>query len=261
MATNKDDEQELLRQKRELLKLKQGIIEESDIIEIDEPQDIPELHGWKKVENFFYHNKWYVIVGALAALFIGYITFDTLSKEKNDLYVLAISTQNASGIYAKQVDIEHALERYCPDFDGNGYVHVGVNFINLSYENGVTEYSDSEHYKFDAEIFTGDSQLYLTDSGITAIINEMADGEIEYFMNMTEKYPDAVLIDDSGLQLNQTGFIDEARWTSCPDIVGVYVRDVFANMTGNDEDAQEQRRRALEVYDNIVNNNVVNPEK
>ena len=105
MATRKDDEQELLRQKRELLKLKQGIIEDSDVIEVDKPQELPELHGWKKVENFFYHNKWYVIVGLLAVIFIGYITFDTLSKEKNDLYVLAISTQNASGIYAKQMDI------------------------------------------------------------------------------------------------------------------------------------------------------------
>ena len=110
MANNKESEQErLLREKRELLKLKQGLVEDSDIIEVDKHEEIPELHGWKKIENFFYHYKVPLIVGVVASLFIGYMIFDTVTKEKNDLYVLAISTTNKSGIYVKQFDIEEAL--------------------------------------------------------------------------------------------------------------------------------------------------------
>ena len=261
MANNNESEQErLLREKRELLKLKQGIVEDSDIIEVDRHQEIPELHGWKKVENFFYHNKWYVIVGVIAALVIGYMTYDTLTQEKEDLYVIAVSTTNASGIYVKQFDIEEAIERYCPDFDGNGYVHVGVNFINLSTENGANQFTDSDSYKFSAEVITGDSQLFLADEGIVAKITEMAnDNEIQFFMDFSEKYPDADLYENVGLQLNTTEFNEFARWESCPDMVGLYVRGEYKDMTGNDEDAKLQRERALEVYHNIATGNVVNP--
>lgn len=262
MANRNEDEQErLLREKRELLKLKQGLVEESDIIEVDKPQEQIELHGWKKVENFLYHYKWYLIVGIFAALFIGYITIDTITKEKNDLYVLAVSTTNASGIYAKQFDIEEALEQYCPDFDGNGYVHVGVNFINLSTEYGVNEYTDADNYKFSSEVITGDSQLYLTDQGIVKIIAEMANNdELQYFIDLSDKYPDTALYEGVGLQLNTApGFKDSARWQSCPDIVGLYVRGEYKDMTGNTEEAKIQRERALEVLNNIATGNIVNP--
>ena len=261
MANNKESEQErLLREKRELLKLKQGLVEDSDIIEVDKPQEIPELHGWKKVENFLYHYKVPLIVGVVASLFIGYMIFDTVTKEKNDLYVLAISTTNASGIYVKQFDIEEALEQYCPDFDGNGYVHVGVNFINISTENGVNQYTDADNYKFSSEVITGDSQLYLTDEGIVKVIAEMAnDDELQYFLDLSEEYPDAALYDGMGLQLNTTGFVEAARWQSCPDMVGLYVRGEYKDMTGNTENAKLQRERALEVFNNIATGNVVNP--
>ncbi len=261
MANKKEDEQErLLREKRELLKLKQGIVEDSEIIEVDVPQEIPELHGMKKVENFFYHYKWPVIVGTIVALFVGYMIYDTVTKEKNDLYVLAVSTTNKSGIYVKQFDIEEALERYCPDFDGNGYVHVGVNFINLSTENGVNQYTDADSYKFSSEVITGDSQLYLTDEGIVEVIANMAnDDELQFFLDLSEEYPDQSLHDGMGLQMNTTTFPEAARWSSCPDIVGLYVRGEYKDMTGNTEEAKIQRERALEVFNNIAEGNIINP--
>ncbi len=261
MANNKESEQErLLREKRELLKLKQGLVEDSDIIEVDKHEEIPELHGWKKIENFFYHYKVPLIVGVVASLFIGYMIFDTVTKEKNDLYVLAISTTNKSGIYVKQFDIEEALEQYCPDFDGNGYVHVGVNFINISTENGVNQYTDADNYKFSSEVITGDSQLFLTDEGIVEIIAEMANNDdLQFFLDLSEKYPDAPLYDGVGYQLNTTDFTEAARWESCPDMVGLYVRGEYKDMTGNTENAKLQRERALEVLNNIATGNIVNP--
>lgn len=68
-----------------------------------------------------------------------------------------------------------------------------------------------------------------------------------------------MLYDGCGLQLNTTGFVDEARWKSCPDTVGLYLRDTFENMMGNNEKTAEQRERARIVYENIINGNVVNP--
>ena len=260
-----EEQQRQQREKAELLKLRQGLIDESDEIPEDEPPKFEKPTGAKAVENFFYH---------FTVALLTFMTIQTVTREKKDLYVLAISTTGSSGIYAKTHDIEVALERYCPDFDGNGKVHVGVNFIDLSTEGGYSEYTDAQNEKFSAELFSGDSQLYLTDEGIITLINriaasgeteeaaaEEADGQIiQFFTDFSGEYPEAVLYDGCGLQLNTTGFVDEARWKSCPDTVGLYLRDTFENMMGNNEKTAEQRERARIVYENIINGNVVNPD-
>lgn len=268
-----EEQQRQQREKAELLKLRQGLVEEDDEFEEQPEPHYEKPTGWKAVENFFYHYKIQFIIIAFAVVILTFMIVQTATREKKDLYVLAISTTGSSGIYAKTHDIETALERYCPDFDGNGYVHVGVNFIDLSTEGGYSEYTDANNYKFSAELFSGDSQLYLTDEGIIKLINEVVSSStaeaqteeedpeqvIEFFAEFSDDYPQAQFYKDCGLQLNTTGFIEQARWKSCPDIVGLYLREEFHNMTGNDDDAVEQRHRAQIVYENIINDNVVNP--
>ena len=244
-----EEQQRQQREKAELLKLRQGLIDESD----EKPT------GAKAVENFFYHYKWRLIGIIFTVALLTFMTIQTVTREKKDLYVLAISTTGSSGIYAKTHDIEVALERYCPDFDGNGKVHVGVNFIDLSTEGGYSEYTDAQNEKFSAELFSGDSQLYLTDEGIITLINRIAaSGETEEAA--AEEADGQIIQFFTGLQLNTTGFVDEARWKSCPDTVGLYLRDTFENMMGNNEKTAEQRERARIVYENIINGNVVNPD-
>lgn len=259
MARN-DEELRKQQEYRELLKLRQGIIEESEMIPEDVPPEIPELHGWKKVENFFYHNKWLIIIVTFAVFIVGFMTIQAATRPKEDIYVLAISTQNASGIYYKTDDIERALEKYCPDFDGNGYVHVGLNVMDLSMENGYNELTEANRTKFITQILSGESQMFITDVGILDEIYEAANGEIQFFRDFTEEYPDAEFYEGVGLQLNTTGWIDEARWASCPDILGLYVRDEYTDMTGKSIGSEEQRRRALIIIDNIINGNIVNPD-
>lgn len=253
-----DDEQRRIQEHKELLKMKQGLIEESEMIPETGYAEIEELHGWKRVENFVYHHKVALIVGLFAALVIGFMIYQTVTREKEDLYILAISTMDSSGIYTKTSDIERAFEMYCPDFDENGYVHVAVNFINLSTEHGWSQATDADRYKFVAEVITGDSQIFLADIGVIDEINE-ASTEIQFFADLSEKYPDAVLYDGVGLQLNTTEWKSSARWESCPDINCLFIREEFEDMTGDGDEAVEQRRRALILLDNIINGNIVNP--
>ena len=257
---DKDDEQRLLQERRELLKLKQGIIEESDIIQRDEPEDIPRPTGIKTVENFFYHYKWYVVLIAFFTIVFGYMIVQAVTREKPDLNVAVISSAAESGIYPKLNDIERTLEKYCHDFDGNGNVHVQVNFIDLNTSSGNIEYIDTNRQKFQSiELFGGESQMWLCDYGV---IEELysAYEKIDFFVDFSGEYPDAKLIDDRGLVLNDTDFTEYARWSTCPDDVAVYVREVFENMTGNSKQAQEQRERALTVYRNLASGIVVNEE-
>lgn len=257
---DKDDEQRLLQERRELLKLRQGLIEESDIIPQDESEEIPKPTGTKAVENFFYHYKWYVVVIAFFAVVLVVMIVQAVTREKPDLKVAVISSAVESGIYPKLNDIENTLEKYCPDFDGNGYVHVQVNYIDLSTASGNIEYIDTNRQKFQSiELFGGESQMWLCDYGV---IEELysAYEKIDFFVDFSEEFPEAELIDAEGLVLSATDFTVHARWSTCPDDVAVYVRDVFENMTGNSKQAQEQRERALTVYRNIASGRVVNAE-
>ena len=101
--------------------------------------------------------------------------------------------------------------------------------------------------------------MWLCDYGV---IEELysAYEKIDFFVDFSGEYPDAKLIDDRGLVLNDTDFTEYARWSTCPDDVAVYVREVFENMTGNSKQAQEQRERALTVYRNLASGIVVNAE-
>lgn len=273
-----EEQQRQQREKAELLKLRQGLIEECEDIPEDEHPKYEKPTGWKAVENFFYHYKWRVICITFAVVLITILVLQTVTQEKKDLYVLVIANSSADGFYVKTSDIETALERYCPDFDENGYVHVGVNYIDLSSTNGMSQYNDAQRDRFSAELYTGDSQLFLSDRQIINLINRYTDTSdnvtaeavnltaeeplhSEFFRDLSEQYPDVVLYQDVGVQLNCTGFIDQARWQSCPDAVGLYLRDEFqTDMTGNGDRAKEQRRRAEIVLDNIINDNVVNPD-
>ncbi len=258
---SRDDEERLMRERRELLKLKQGIIEESEIIPQDEPEERPKLTGAKAVENFFYHYKWYVILGAFFAVVFGVMIVQAVTKERADLNVAVISTSADSGIYPKLDEIEKTLERYCPDFDDNGYVHVQVNYIDLNEASGNIEYIDANRQKFQSiELFGGESQMWLCDYGVIDELNSVYE-KIDFFVDFSEEYPDAELLDGEGLVIASTDFTEYARWSTCPDNIAVYVRDVFENMTGNSKQAREQRERALTVYRNLISGNVVNADE
>ena len=128
-------------EKRELLKLKQGIIEESDIIEQDVHEQPEEQTAVKKIDNFFYRNKWFVVVGVFFAALVAFFTYQIITREDPDLTVMLVisDTDKAPGLYQKVNDIELALEQYCPDYDNNGYVHVADRkYISLTLQRVLT---------------------------------------------------------------------------------------------------------------------------
>ena len=154
-------------EKRELLKLKQGIISESEVIEQDVHEQPEKQTVAKKIDNFFFRNKWFVAAGAFFAAVGFFLVYQAVTREQPDLTViLAVSdTSKAPGLYQKVNDIELALEKYCPDFDGNGYVHVAVYSIDLT-KSGNMQYIQSNTAKFYGEIERGVAELYICDADL-----------------------------------------------------------------------------------------------
>lgn len=79
-------------EKRELLKLKQGIISESEVIEQDVHEQPEKQTVAKKIDNFFFRNKWFVAVGAFFAAVGFFLVYQAVTREQPDLTViLAVS--------------------------------------------------------------------------------------------------------------------------------------------------------------------------
>ena len=256
-------------EKRELLKLKQGIIEDSDIIEQDVHEEPEEQTAIKKIDNFFFRNKWFVVAGVFFAAVAIFLVQQMLSREQPDLAViLAVSdTSKAPGLYQKVNDIELALEQYCPDFDGNGYVHVAVYSIDLT-KSGNMQYVQSNTAKFYGEIERGVAELYICDADL--LTSEGASEEYDpddesmtlTYENMFNDIGEALGMPEYNgklrIDLNDTGFVYAAKWeNSCPDTLAFSIRREVPGMVSYSKSGEYQKR-AKEVLANIITGNKVN---
>ena len=264
----RESEEEKAKREREerieLLKMKQGLIEESELIPENGYVEMPKLHGWAKFANLFYHNKAFILLGAFFVTVITVLVVQIATKERDDLYVLAIAFEEDSEIGWRTRDLESALEKYCPDFDGNGKVNVTVNFIDRTSENIISQYEQAQAQKLTAEFMSASSQFIIADE---KFINWIGGNQDEnslkpkrVFLDQTDKCSEDMLFNGYGVRINRTEFANEARWKNCPDDVIILVRDELNNGSGNVKTNARNRERALTVLQNILDNNIVNPE-
>lgn len=250
--------------KRELLKLKQGLIEESETIHEEKRPEKYEIHGGKaKVSNFFYHYKWHVIVIAFFALVLTFLIYTTVTREQKDIRVLLTSNDRsvASSMYFKTEKIELAIEQYCPDFDKNGNIHAEVYYIDMVADEDTASYYMSNQAKFYGEISVAEAHIFIANRDL---IDTEFVGSNEYsdvLVNLSELYPDDPnIIDDYFYRINGTAFADAAKYVeTCPEDMYIVIRGNFDGMKALSGNELEQHERALEVFDNIIKDNKVNP--
>lgn len=260
--SKKDDERQRKAREEyiELLKMKQGIIEESELIPETGYEKIRELHGFEKVTNYCYHNKWFILIGAFLAAIVIFLVVQAVSREKEDLFVCVVAMDHKSELGWRLDDLEEALEMYCPDFDGNGNVHVLINYIDLSSENQNTEYHMAQQQKYTASMMSGDGQLILTDTGLWESIYEKEQFEDRIFIDYSDKYPEELLYKSCGVRVRGTDLRKDARWDTCPENVVLFVREELDTGMGSMKEKAKQRERAEIVLKNIVEGNIINPK-
>ena len=247
--------------KRELLKLKQGLIEESETIREEEngygDKGVYEVVGFKnKVSNFFYHYKWHVIVTVFLVAIASFLIITTVTKEKGDIRVLAFAKDpdTSASLYYKTNDFEKAFEQFAKDYDGNGYTHTEFFFMNMG-ENQDYNYYFTNQTKLFSEVSSGTAQIYIADKEMfTEVIGDQT--ESEAFVDLSALYPDEEnIVDKYYFKVKGSSLADAAMYVEgCPDNMYIAVRsEGFRgyNQIGKDE-LLENHSRALEVLDNII---------
>ncbi|MDE6731911.1 MAG: hypothetical protein K2J77_03455, partial [Oscillospiraceae bacterium] len=107
------DEERAARDREEriaLLKMKQGLIEESEIIPETGYGEPPKENVLQRLSSFVYRNKMFVILGVLFAAIAAFIIYQFATREKEDLHVLLVAYDENSMMMLYSEDIARALE-------------------------------------------------------------------------------------------------------------------------------------------------------
>ena len=189
--------------KRELLKLKQGLVAEHDSkIETEsntEKRVYPKPTGMKAVENFLYHYKLQIIFISFFTVVLIFLVYTTLSQENPDITVLFVADNEETAAFfrAEAATLQEAIELYTFDFNENGNIYARCLTIDLTTKFGNVnrnpEIVHGEKIKLFGEVLNGDSSIYVGNKEALEGIPEGAKIPIEDFYEELRPVKDSVL--------------------------------------------------------------------
>lgn len=247
-----------LRQERlELLKLKQGVIADEDIVYEKEPEK--HYTVWQRISNFFYHNKLYIIFGTFITALAVFLIYDYVSTVRPDAVVMIISSDNEFNFITK--DISSLLEQYCDDNNGDGKISVRVSYLPASHD----ENSESMYNAYEQQ---ADQTKLIAEFQGTEAIMIMGDYEACEVLDITEGvladlsgyFPDDENVTELGYMLSGTNFAKDIGYEGLADNIFLGFRQPKKGGLGtSEENFQKNFDNAVRLWSNYLNGNIINP--
>ena len=242
---------QLAKDRIELMKIKAGVTEEAPQEEKAERHyTVPE-----KISNFFYHNKMYIIFTAIIGALAAFLIYDFVTNVQPDVAVMVLAKDNE--FYFISEKMEKALEPYCEDFNGDGEVYVRVSYLPAVVDNSNPEelyYAQGDQTKLVAEFQSDTSIIVIADEYTCDVVN-ISNGVLA---DMREVYPDDENATKLGYMLKDTGFKEDIGYEELSDELFIGFRVPLSGPGINEEDFEQNYNNALKMWDNYLNDNVVN---
>ena len=128
-------ERRLYEERKELLRLKQGVIEDSEVIHEEAPAEVKKT-VLQRISSFFYLNKWWLGIGTALALISGLLIYNLATKPRPDMTVLLVS--KSSDITSAD-GIDDYIAQFTDDNNDNGEVLVSMHGVTI-YDNEYANY-------------------------------------------------------------------------------------------------------------------------
>lgn len=229
----------------ELMRLKQGVISESETIH-EEQEEKKKLSVWKKIGNFFYHSKWWLIIAVFLAATFGYMAVDYCTAVHPDLIVMLLTddpTLQTTNNY-----ISDYFEQFTEDYNGDGKVRVDVYPIPVDDNIQTADYYTGNMTKLSSQFQMADAVMVISDAVADEVI--LAD---ETLVSLEEMFPDNKNVRGKGFYLRNTDFMDKVGYTGI-----VLDRDIYIGLRkpvktfDSLEEMQESYDKALEVLERVM---------
>ncbi len=239
-ARDKRLEQERL----ELIRLKQGIIEESETIH-EEHEEIPKQSLWKKIVNFFYHNKWWLGIGTFVTAVFIWLTVGYITKPRPDIVILVIGENYALGSESTLADY---IEQFTPDNNENGEILASVYYIPYTGQE-QRDYANGVPTKLTAELQSADNVIVFCNK--TA--DEIFDSDV-LLTDLTTLYPDNEFVNKERFMLSETDFAEKIglQKDQITDDWFIAIRNPIKLLYDDKDDMQERYDRDFPVFDAII---------
>lgn len=220
MADNNDKDM------RELLKLKQGLIDEKDSSIRETGYDVRMAQtAGEKTKNFLWYHK-AMIAGGIAFIILAVIIYLVFFvKKKPDITIYSV------GNYAMSVrtNFENTMAQYTPDFDGNGE-------RNITIEQAVPDK------------FLGDTELF----------NEVENGSCQIFIGPEDEMKSIYdsyssvsgepVFADLGEITGESGYMIDIRNTAYGKRMQLFSTAIYVAVRRTDDESQEH---AMEFVKNL----------
>lgn len=240
----RDYEKQLDSEKIELVKLKSGVIDESDIIKEEAPEVI-KLSKKEWLKNFWWHNKIIIILVVFAIAVVSYITYDSLSRVKPDIKVMM--TVN-NGLVNRTEEVADYFERFCPDINGDGEVNVQILSAPLTED--TDDYVQIQQYQevYLANMQTGEIIFILTDDKTDADI--YSDNESDNLLSdVSADFADNEFVTNKGLSLKGSYIEDVFKYhTNYPQNIYLGMRAPIKTLKDSKDDMQKNYDKAYEIF-------------
>lgn len=242
--------QHLAEEKVELLKIKQGVIENSDKLDLSEDEK-KHYSLWQKFTNFIYHNKWWLGITSFFVLMGGFLIYDTLTTEKSDINVLMLCDD--ADLYSHYKAMGEFFDTYTDDYNDDGNKYVNLIYIPVSDDesantNGVYAY-ENNLTNLSTQFQMGESMMIIADSKSDDLVQP--ENSLE---NLEVYFPDCPYVKGYGLYLKDTEFAELIGYeeNTIPDDLYIGVRKVESNLS-SEKDTQQNHDNSIKMLRNIIN--------
>ena len=132
-----------------------------------QPREMPgNMTPQQRRANWWHYHWLHVLIAAVAVIAVLGVIWEQAAKERYDCSVALVTRYAATP--AEIASIQTALERVCPDCNGDGETHVAVNAIQIDYtstdmDDAAIQVMTTNVDKLNSDFYTRQSGIFLLD--------------------------------------------------------------------------------------------------
>lgn len=226
-ASRREYEAQLNRERLELMRMKQGL---SDGGELTRKEDEPkkEYTLREKIENFFYHYKFYIIAGAAVVVVLTYLTVDYIRAERPDITVIYIAENYDLNYTADNIKDKWSV--YTEDYNHDRRNIVKLYYIPAYYSNN------------------SDAQQYLLQADRTKLIGEFQSGNTIIIMGNMKAYEELGVEHDTFVDARELFPGDPNAEEIGYKVSGTRFKELMGNEDFDDSDLYFSFRKPIKTF-------------
>ncbi len=245
---------ELAEDKVELIRLKQGVIEDSDKI-FGKTEAEKKYTIFQKIGNWFYHAKWWLGIVSFCVLVAAFLIYDAVTREDPDLRMMLL-TDNAE-FYSESDKLHTWLETLCPDYNADEKAVIQSIYIPVSKEG--LEMSGSYSAAYNTQLLV----QFQSCTCMLVLVGPEAEPYLQpedMFVDLESLYPDCSNVSGHKFLLDQTDFAEQVGLTSELHPGSYLALRIPQENINSQEECQEAYDQAKTLLDAMIETLHITPD-